>query len=356
MSLALTTRPAGRPYHLIDPFRRPDWRFNRVIAMCDRVPVPGRCTPRDDEYVRRGRAFLLRYRAFDEYRRQELWAEDEDLYAAFAVYRAKADATDRGQAFTLEARILAGGSDEEIAPFYPFGPRAVDYYEKLFFNVRDRLTQRDWITTQVLIPALKRDRGTSNAPATVGTWQPQDHAVIESQLDGSLKFFAFFGGPWVLERMVYGFEHTSRAHTPDEAANGWDERHYTRGMKRRAAQAVNHFEVNKFNVIDVFMTVNQIIATEKAADAAEGQQTKYETHVKALLDGLTWTVGSAGGDNTRPALAAYDGSTSELRDDELLMVSAGEEPSSLKGMEFVKIPEGKPKDEVVGPQAKKKDE
>lgn len=355
MSLAITTRPAGRAYRLIDPFRRPEWRFNRVIAMCDRVPVPGRCTPHDDEYVRRARAFLLRYRAFDEYERKALEAEDEDLYAAFAVWRAKADG-EAGQAFTLEARILTGEPFEAIAEHYPFGPRTVDYYEKLFFNVADRLSMRDWVTTQILIPALKRDKGTSNAPATVGTWQPQDIAVIESQLDGSLKFFAFFAGPFVLERMVTGFEHNSRAHSPDEAQNGWDEKHYSRGMKRRAAQATNYFEINKFNVTDVFMVVNQIIATEKAADNADDAKSKYDLHVKAHMDGLPWTVGTRDADNVPKALVAYDDSTSELRDDELLMLSAGDEPTSLAGMSFFKIPEGKPKDEIVGPKAKKKDE
>lgn len=355
MSLAISTRPAGVPYRLIDPYRAPDWRFNRVIEMCDRVPMPGRCTPRDDEYVRRARRFLLDYRNFDDYRRLELEAADEDLYAAFAIYRSKG-AGDKGLAFVLEARLLTGEPLESIAEHYPFGPRTVDYYEALFFNVRDRLTMRDWVTTQILIPALKRDKGTTNAPATVGAWQPQDIAVIDSHLDGSLKFFAFFAGPHVLERMVTGFEHTSRALSPDEAANGWDEKHFKQGLKRRAAQSANHFEVNKFNVVDVFMVVNQIIATEKAADAAEDQKTKYEVHVKGLLDGLPWTVGTREADNVPRRVAAYDDSTSELRDDELLMVSAGEEPGSLAGMEFVKIPEGKPKDEILGPKAGKKDE
>lgn len=356
MGLALDTRPARRAYSLIDPFRRADWRFNRIIAMCDRVPTPGRCTPRDDEYVRRGRNFLLRYRAYDDDRRKELEYEDEDLFAAFAVYRAKsAEGEEAEQAFTLEARILSGQTDEQIAEQYPFGPRTVDYYESLFFNVRDRLSRRDWLTTQILIPALKRTKGTANA-AAASSWQPQDHAVIKTQMDGSLKFFAYFAGPWVLERMLTGFEYNSRANTPDEATNGWDERHYIRGIKRKAAQAVNFFEVNKFNVIDVFMTVNQIISIEKSADTQEGQQSKYDMHIKSCMDGLPWTVGTRDPENVKAGVAKYDDSTSELRDDELLLVSAGDDSPSLKGIEFIKIPEGKPKDEILGPKAKKKDE
>lgn len=354
MGLALSTAPAHQTYGLIDPFRRCDWRCNRIIAMCDRAPTPGRCTPRDDEYIRRGRNFLLRYRAYDEDRREELKWEDEDLYAAFAVFRGKS--SDEGdQAFTLEARILSGQSDEDIAEQYPFGPRTVDYYENLFFNVRDRLERRDWLTTQVLIPALKRDKGTTSAVAG-STWQPQDHAIIKTQMDGSLKFFAYFAGPWVLERMLTGFERTSRANNPDEATNGWDEKHYIRGIKRKAAQAVNYFEINKFNVIDVFMTVNQIISIEKSADTQDGQQSKYDMHIRAHMDGLPWTVGTRDAENVMKAIAKFDDSTSELRDDELLLVATGDEPNSLKGIEFIKIPEGKPKDEILGPKAKKKDE
>ncbi len=354
MSTALAFPPAGRPYHQIDPFRRADWRFNRVLAMCDRVPTPGRCTPRDDEYVKRARSFLLRYRAFDEDRREELRQEDPDLYCAFAIFRAKPDEGD--QAFSLEARILSGQTDDEIVEHYSFGPRTVDYYEHLFFNVRDRITKRDWITTQILIPALKRDKGTAQAAAAAGAWAPQDHAVVKSQMDGSLKFFAYFGGPWVLERMLSGFEHNSRAASADEAAGGWDERHYKQGMKRRAAQTVNFFEVNKFNVTDVFMTVNQLIAIEKAADAAEDNKSKYDMHVKNYMDALPWTVGTRDVENVKPALAVYDNTTTELRDDELLLTAAGDEVQSLKGLEFIKIPEGKPKDEIIGPKAKKKDE
>lgn len=353
MGLALYTPPARVGYSVIDPFRRSDWRFNRVIAMCDRVPTPGRCTPRDDEYVRRARNFLLRYRAFDDDRRKELEYEDEDLFAAFAVYRAKPDEGD--QAFTLEARLLSGQTDEEIAEHYPFGPRAVDYYEALFFNVRDRITRRDWMTTQVLIPALKRDKGTTN-PAVTTAWQPQDHAVVKTQMDGSLKFFAYFAGPWVLERMLTGFNYNSRAVSADEATNGWDQKHYVSGLKRKAAQAVNFFEVNKFNVMDVFMTVNQIISIENAADQQEGAQSKYDMHIKSCMDGLPWTVGTRDLENVQKSVAVYDDTTSELRDDELLLVSAGEEAKTLAGMEFIKIPEGKPKDEILGPKAKKKDE
>lgn len=352
MGTALTTPPARRGYTVIDPFRRTEWRFNRVIAMCDRVPTPGRCTPRDDEYVRRARNFLLRYRAFDEDRREELRYEDEDLYAAFDVYRKKAD-QEGDQAFTLESRILSGQTDEQIAEHYSFGPRTVDYYESLFFNVRDRMTRRDWMTTQVLIPALKRD---VKQATTTSAWQPQDHAVIKTQLDGSLKFFAYFAGPYVLEQMLVGFDHTSRANSPDEAGTGWCERHYIKGLKRKAAQTVNFFEVNKFNVMDVFMTVNQIISIEKSADQSEGAQTKYDMHIKGCIDGLPWTVGTRDAENVKAEIAVYDDSTSELRDDELLMTAAGELAPTLAGMTFIKIPEGKPKDEIIGPKAKKKDE
>lgn len=353
MGTALLRLPDRRPYSTIDPFRRPNWRFDRVIAMCDRVPTPGRCTPRDDEYVRRARHFLLRHRAFDDNRREELRWEDGDLFAAYEVYRAKVN-REGDQAFTLESRILSGQDDDEIAKHYSFGPRAVDYYEALFFNVRDRLDRRDWITTQILIPALKRDTGATDT-AAAGTWQPQDNAVIKTSLDGSLKFFAFFAGPWVLEQLLAGFEHNCRAASADEAP-GFFEKHYIRAVKRRTAQSVNFFEINKFNVIDVFMTCNQIIATERAADTAEESRTKYDNHVKATLDGLPWTVGTREADNVPKSVAAFDDTTTELRDDELLMVAAGDEPGSLKGLEFVKIPAGKPKDEILGPKAKKKDE
>src|SRR5712692_7415760 len=50
----------------------------------------------------------------------------------------------------VEARILAGQTDDEIAQRCSLWPEVVCWYERAFFHIRDRLTAGDWIMTQVI--------------------------------------------------------------------------------------------------------------------------------------------------------------------------------------------------------------
>src|ERR1700677_3869694 len=138
-----------------NPSLRPEWRFNRVLEMVDRPTAnPGRSTTRDDIYVKSLRRFILRYRYSDDPQaRNVLWHENPGLYWAFELYELKVDNLDH-KAALIEARILAGQSDEDIAQELGTMPEVPEWYEALFFNVRDRLGNLDWIMDAVLYPAL----------------------------------------------------------------------------------------------------------------------------------------------------------------------------------------------------------
>jgi hypothetical protein len=76
----------------------------------------------------------------------------------------------------IEARILAGQSDAEIAAVYGMSAAAIEWHEAAFFNVRDRLLSATWVVDRVIGVAF---------PAG-------DDGPV-------LKKFGYFGGPKNLE-------------------------------------------------------------------------------------------------------------------------------------------------------------
>jgi hypothetical protein len=100
--------------------------------MIDAYP-PGRCTVRDDAYVRTARRFFLRWRAAagDEDAQFALAREEPGCYFAHLI-REKAT-EDADDAVLLESRLLAGQAPEEIAAGKPPPP-----------DLRYSLLQRYW--------------------------------------------------------------------------------------------------------------------------------------------------------------------------------------------------------------------
>jgi len=111
------------------------------------------------------RNFILRYRASDDQQaRNVLFNEDPDLFWAFQLYERKLDNED-SKATLVEARILAGQSDEDIVDELSTVPEVAEWYEALFFNVRERLRNHDWVMNEVLYPALNHSLEMSMAGA-----------------------------------------------------------------------------------------------------------------------------------------------------------------------------------------------
>lgn len=307
-------------YEKYNPLRRPDWRFERIRQLADRMPHPGRCTVRDDDYIRRGRAFLLRWRNLPPEQRHALWREEPGLYYAYQLKEAAVE--DETSLFLLESRILAAQPCAEIARETGTLPSTVAWYGKLWFDVADRLHQHDYILRHVLFPAArragqerKRDRTKSNDPyATV--------AIVDPLLDYSLKFFAYFGGPLLFEFALTGFQRGKRVATREEAADFCARRHADI-LAVRVAQGAGNFELTKFNIADIFAGHARLQELARKGDDDGSRTNAMEKSVSAFLQEFPWASGddpAAGG----TPLDEFDRMDAELRDDELLRVGAGE--------------------------------
>jgi hypothetical protein len=223
----------------------------------------------------------------------------------------------------IQARLLARQTPEQIAGIMGMIPDAINWYSNLFFDVIPYLDQRDWITKQVLMPGIKRP--TLTAPAKLATpgMTQVDNCLAKPFLDGSLKLLAYFGGPLVVDALLSGFE-CGNMPASREAVQGWTDSAIAKTLKRRLLQVSNLFEINKYNVMELFEVCAKLRALEQADYASGRSRTEYEQHVQATINAIPWTFGAAGEEaSANTIVGRFDRMAGELRDDELLLLASG---------------------------------
>jgi hypothetical protein len=155
-----------------------DARWRRVTDLADRgEPATHKW---DDAWVRRGVAYLNRLRACrDDGQRRQLAKEAADIDAAYQLH-ATADKLARG---TLEARLLAGQTLEEVAAACGLNRAAVEAYHELFFSVRGKLEAEVYILGEAIGEKL---------------W----FGLTKEDVDVVLKHVAYLKGPIFLEAVL----------------------------------------------------------------------------------------------------------------------------------------------------------
>jgi hypothetical protein len=303
-------------------FCPPDWRWDRVLRLCARCPRPGRCTRRDDDYIRKARAFYLRWAEQEtEQSREQLGMEEPALYRAFELYERTPEEPEG--ALFLQARLLARQPYAQIADALATAPATVEWYEALFFNVADRLQNTDWITMHVLLPAVMRNRP---VPVDADEGRPMpfcDSVVARPFLDGSLKFFAYFGGPQVVDVMIAGFQAGKPLRSREDMA-AWFDDHWALTIKRRSAQAALQVEVTQSNVMGLFATHAKMMKLVRSQGAADQQCTTTERHIQAMLDELAGVVGPEGiAAYANAGSGRFDKLAAKLTEEEFLKLVSG---------------------------------
>jgi hypothetical protein len=156
-------------------FAPPCWRWNtacQISGSSQAVQIP------EDQITQDAVDYL---KSQDE-------AQYPEIYEACQIFQE--DGLCRAE---MEARILAGQSDAEIAVHCDLTQEIVDIYEKLFFSVRHRTTPSDWL--------LKH---------TVGP--PHFTGFKDHHLRQLWAWFALHGVPEVLDQVIWAYyeelEHT----------------------------------------------------------------------------------------------------------------------------------------------------
>jgi hypothetical protein len=315
-------------------FRSPNWRYNRVLEIQEYGRLHGHAghlSVSDDAETKAIFKFKKQLDGSqpDSPARTRIIYQNLGHYLAYQFHEKRHDAVGITSVATLEARILSGATDQEIAADFGTLPDMPKWYEATYFNVRDRLKCHDWILNFVLMPSVR---------AHLGIQQPGEAPVSAPFFDVTLKFFAYYGGSIILDRVLSGFRRNDHA-TAYEDESAWITNQTNMRLKQIMAAATTTLTVNKYNITELMHVYARILEIEKsnATPAAKGDQ--FLRAMGSMLVELPFCVGDAGAkqvENT--AIQVYDDSAAELRDNEIMLVSADRKPASVQHVEKLTMP------------------
>jgi len=316
-------------YRLADPFLLPNWRQERVLRIVSSI-APARIKRWDDEWILAYRKFFLSYRR-GESAREELMHEQPGLYFAQQIHERTPQNPD--MALLLQARLLTGASDEEVAHLLKTIPQTVFWYERLFFNVRDFLDHSDWVVRSVLLPASDRFVATSDEAASDRVDGTMPATPVNPHFDMSLKYFSYFGGAMVCDLMISGFLERRNVMSPKEIVNFFDD-YFTHQIRRRSAIASRLFEVNKYNVMELFNTHTRLMEIQANSKDTEERHTQLTTAIKSMLSVASFSVGRANSKDTGLS-EDYDRSANEFDSDSVSQAELGNAPRNMLALDNV---------------------
>jgi hypothetical protein len=266
------------------------------------------------------RRFLVdRQRHSDPDSDRDLFARHPECFTALAIYEAADDLLKE----YLEARIMARMTDHEIAAKTGVFPDAVRMYEACFYNVRDKMDNPDWIVRTILGSSYENDH--------------YDSAEAKSR-----KILGHFGGPHVLEALIHQVSAEPRVDRPD-GSEKYLQRQQNFGLTRRSVSVVNHFRVNSMNVMQLFELHAKAVALIEEAKVKNQATDTVTSRVLELLAEPEYQAGT----NITARLIKTNGAT-DLRTEEIRMLSCGQSPPSLEARQGSSMPEPRAKaDEAV---------
>ena len=134
-----------------NPFLPPDWRWGLARLLKTGARAPRRYEPASDPWVGRAREFLAAVGGDgDDVSEADPVRRDPEVHGAYAL-RSGADGRLR---WAVEARLLAGQTDAEVAARCGVPAEVVAAYERLFFDVRDKLGAADHVVLNVIGPGV----------------------------------------------------------------------------------------------------------------------------------------------------------------------------------------------------------
>jgi len=290
-------------FQQLNPFRNPSWRHQRVAQLVERSPRGNPSRRGDDDSIRQYNRFLKQYR-------DAATAEAQDAVLGRFIPIALAYNMHFGpdvlKREVLQARILAGQDDYSIYSYSGLPLASVDWYEKLYFNVRDRLPFKDYIFTTVL-----RDFAIHQAPT-------ESDVAYAGML---YKLFGYFGGPVVLDAIIFAGTHEGLP-TTQHQVHDWMFRCWERYLLRKSTIAARVFQVNRLNVMQLFdITARLKQAYDDRIGHVDTQRQNLGANVHASLTTLPWLIGQEALKNQIKSLQPFAETAAELRAEETLLIS-----------------------------------
>lgn len=292
-----------------NPFRVPDWRWQRATTLVDR---PGRCQPASRrldgpdgyKWINHGVRFLREYkRGAAEDDLSGLASRRPSLFWAYQIWL-----SDNPTKTFIEAHLLARSEDHYIAFRANTTPETIRAYEAMFFNVRPKLHHQSYILNCVIGPEVHTN-------------------VSEREYRLLWKLYGYFLGPHIVDALEAKFINPIWCSSPaDLNAAVMDDAIST--LKFKAAIAAKSLQVNQYTQLAILETFTKFIEIERNTDSAGKAQDQILTHISAMMTTLPFAVGgrdSAGRlMNTGTPIAEYEQSAIELTYEESVRIATNQ--------------------------------
>jgi hypothetical protein len=300
------------------PRRAPNWRWLRAIEIDSGGFRASRTIDGPDGFKWIRRAVTLK-RHFERAnnRPQSLYAilhRDPDLYWAHTIWSEDKTPTRWG----IEARVLAGQTDEEIAQRVGTKTEVIAAYINTFFDVREKLDNMDYVQNVIMAEAVTR-------------------GLQERHYDLLWKLLGFRGGTHVIDAVINKFGAIPRPEGPDGVSSYFQDMAVS-CMKYKAALASLSVPVNTHTQLPLIDSFVKYVEIERNTDNASKAHTTIVENIGAMLSSLPFGVGTKLDSEARKMLP-YDNNAAELRNDELMVVAVGGKLDNQTTIEALHYPE-----------------
>lgn len=299
------------------PRRSPHWPWLRAVQ----IDRGGRAASRKIDGVagfRNIRRALRLKRHFDRAgnnpeKMYALMLRDSGLFWAHSLWLDDKAPT----RWTIEARIIAGETNAEIAQKLGTEEDVIAAYADVFFDVRDKLENLDYVVSVILADAVTR-------------------GLQERQYDLLWKMVAFQGGTHALNAILSRFISISKPRSPDEVA-GFFQDSAINSVKYKAAIATMTVPVNTHTQLALIDSFVKYVEVERTTDNATKAQNSIIENIGAMLRSMPIRIGTKL-ESRENKLLPYDDSAAELRGDEIMTVVSGGAIENAEAIQQLKFP------------------
>lgn len=229
----------------------PDREWRVICHYVDESQLPGR--GEELALYRKGYQFLRRMKRHPTSSEHvQIRREHPILYGAYALYHDLASCR-----WIIEAGIVADVSCVELGAYTGIDPAVISMYERLFFNIRDKLACTGYIQN-LISPSLRR-------------------GVDSKDYDFLYKIIARAGGWSVLKEYLEAGELTS-------GTERWLTRSCLTQIRKLSWTAAHRVEVNQFNSLEILEQFLNLYRTDLGnRSPVEGE--KVAELMKSLIGG-----------------------------------------------------------------------
>jgi hypothetical protein len=219
--------------------------------------------------------------------------------------------------WAIEARVLAGESDEQIADKVGTDVDVINAYINVFFDVREKLNNIDYVTQVVMGDAVTR-------------------GLQERHYDLLWKMLGYRGGPHVLDAVLHRSPAVTKPGSADDVGVFFQD-FAVNTLKYKAALAAVTVQVNTHTQLPLIDAYVKCVEIERNMENATKAQASIVDNIGVMLTSLPFKIGTKL-DSAAAKMLPFDNGPAELRGDEMMILASGGKIQDATDIENLHFP------------------